>query len=65
MLEWWAGLTGWAKYGLPTVLLTISTIAFFNGYVWPWGWGIGGALMFVAVVFKDEKTGWENHDDDE
>lgn len=32
-----------------------STVIYFMGYFWPWGWGIGDALLIAAMVIKDDK----------
>ena len=48
MLEWWTDLPGWARLGIPIALLAVSTLLFFNGVFWPWGWAIGGVLLLFG-----------------
>ena len=52
MLEWWIDLPSWLKYGVALLLLAISTVAWFSGYFWPWGWGLGGVLLLGAMAVE-------------
>ena len=54
MIEWWAGQTGWVKYGIPIGLLLISGILYLCGTLWPFGWGMGGVLLVGSLLFKDD-----------
>ena len=56
--EWWAGLGGWARYGLPVALLLTSTLLLLNGTLWIWGWVIGGILLCFAGASDSEKKGY-------
>jgi hypothetical protein len=54
MIEWWVGLTGWLKYGVPIALLLISIILYFMGYLWSFGFGMGFILLIGSLCFKDD-----------
>jgi hypothetical protein len=54
MIEWWAGLTDWLKYGVPIALLLTSTILYFIGYLWIWGFAMGFILLVGSLCFKDD-----------
>jgi len=54
MIEWWAEQAGWIKYGIPVLLLAISTILYFVGYLWPYGWGMGFVLLMGSLCFKED-----------
>lgn len=53
MLEWYCGLTGWLKNGIPGVLLLISIIMYMNGTLWPFGFGVAFAMFFVNTIFPE------------
>ena len=53
MFEWFAELSPIAKYGLAFLFLGISTVAYFCGYFWPWGWAVGGVLLLAAIWIGD------------
>ena len=48
LFEWWSGLSRWVRYGVAVAFLVLSTIIYFCGYFWPWGWAIGIVLLFFA-----------------
>ena len=56
MMEWFSGLPGWLKYGLSLALLGVSTLLFFCGILWIWGWVAGGVLLVAAVFFSGDNT---------
>lgn len=58
MLEWWSGLRPAARYGIAISLLTISTALFLCGWLWIWGWAVGGVLLCVAGPSRSEKNGY-------
>lgn len=45
MFDWWIELPPWARLGFPLALLVVSTVLFFNGIFWAWGWAIGVVLL--------------------
>lgn len=54
MIDWWAGQSGWLKYGIPLGLLGASTIMYLCGYLWPFGFGMGFALLVGSLCFKED-----------
>lgn len=50
MFEWWSDLSKGARYGVSILFLGVSTLLYFCGYFWPWGWAVGGVLFLAAVV---------------
>jgi hypothetical protein len=42
--------------GLLMVLL--STLIFFGGYFWPWGWAVGVVLLAFSGKSRSEKKGY-------
>jgi len=45
VFDWWIELPPWARLGFPLALLVVSTVLFFNGIFWAWGWAIGVVLL--------------------
>jgi hypothetical protein len=58
LLEWWAGLHPFWRYGVAIVFLLISTVLYFGGTFWPWGWGIGVVLLLFAGPSDTENSGY-------
>lgn len=58
MLDWWFDQSGWIRYGIPVLLLAISTVLFFLGTLWPWGWAVGTILLLFAGPSDSEKKGY-------
>lgn len=50
MFEWFADLPRLAKVGVALLVLGVSAGAWFAGYFWPWGWGVGGVLLIAAFM---------------
>lgn len=50
MFEWWEDVPVWLRLTLSLGLLAISTVVFFAGYFWPWGWAIGGVLLVFSFI---------------
>jgi len=36
------------RYGIAIAFLLLSTILYFCGWFWPWGWVLGTVLLFFA-----------------
>jgi hypothetical protein len=48
------------KIGLGAVLIGVSTVLWFMGRVWPWGWVVGvGSLLWGVFSIGDKKNEWE------
>jgi hypothetical protein len=58
--EWWAGLNTWLKVGVALVLLSISTILWFTGRFWPWGWAAGLILLLFSFPNQAQKKGFHD-----
>ena len=57
-IEWWGGLDPKIRITIPVVLLLISTILFFIGILWIWGWVVGVILLLFSGKSKSEKNGY-------
>jgi hypothetical protein len=58
--ESWAGLSIWLKIGISLTLLLISTVAWFGGHFWPWGWVTGGILLMFSFPNDAQKRGYHD-----
>lgn len=58
MLDWWCDLPWWLRYGFALLMLLISTILFFCGIFWPWGWAMGLILLLLSGRSQSEKDGY-------
>ena len=59
-IEWWTGLNTWFKVGVSLLLLLISTILWFAGRFWPWGWGAGIILLLFSFPNDAQKRGYHD-----
>ena len=48
LIEWWAGLSTKAQYGIAICLILVSTILLLAGRLWIWGWAVGLVLFFFS-----------------
>jgi len=60
MLEWWAGLSPWIRFGVSLAFLLASTIAWLVGYFVPWGWAIGTILLLFSFPSRSEQKGYHD-----
>jgi hypothetical protein len=60
MLDWWTGLPWKLRLAVAVILLLISTVLFFIGYFWPWGWALGGILLIFSFPNDAEKRGYHD-----
>ena len=58
MFDWWSDQSPWLRYGVAVLFLAISTVMFFAGRFWPWGWGVGAVLLIFAGPSDSEKKGY-------
>jgi hypothetical protein len=56
--SWWAEQSPWLRYGVALLLIAISTIIFFGGRIWIWGWVAGGIMLLFAGPSRSEKNGY-------
>ena len=60
LFEWWAGLSPWIRFGVAMLFLAASTILWFAGYFFPWGWGVGVILLLFSFPSRAEKKGFHD-----
>ena len=61
MFEWWAGLPWYLRTGVAVFFLLVSTVLWFLGRFWPWGWAVGLILlMFSFPIARMEKKGYHD-----
>ena len=58
MFDWWIDLPPWLRYGVAVAFLAVSTVLWFVGYFWPWGWVVGLVLLMFAGPSDSEKKGY-------
>lgn len=60
MLDWWTGLPWKLRLGVACFFLLISTVLFFAGTFWPWGWAVGAVLLIFSFPNDAEKRGYHD-----
>ncbi len=60
LFEWWGGLSPWIRFGVALLFLALSTILWFLGYFFPWGWGVGIILLLFSFPTRAEKKGYHD-----
>jgi hypothetical protein len=60
LIHWWAGLPWWLRLGVALAFLLLSTILWFSGRFWPWGWAVGIALLIFSFPSGPEKKGYHD-----
>ncbi len=60
LFQWWAGQPPWIRFGVAFVFLLLSTVLWFAGYFWPWGWVVGAVLLLLAFPSGPEKKGYHD-----
>ncbi len=58
--EWWGGLSPWVRFGIAGALLLSSTVLWFMGRFWPWGWAAGAILLLFSFPDDAEKRGYHD-----
>jgi hypothetical protein len=58
--RWWAGLKTWLKVGVALLLLLVSTVLWFTGRFWPWGWVAGVVLLLFSFPNDAQKRGYHD-----
>lgn len=58
LMDWWSDQSPWVRYGVALLFIAVSTVLFFTGTLWPWGWAVGLALLVVAGPSDMEKKGY-------
>jgi hypothetical protein len=60
MISWWTGLPWKLRLGVACAFLLLSTILWFTGYFWPWGWAVGGVMLIFSFPNDAEKRGYHD-----
>lgn len=55
MFDWWYELPVWLRAGVAVLLLLISTVLWFAGWIWPWGWAAGAILLVFSGSGSNSK----------
>ncbi|MFT5525437.1 MAG: hypothetical protein ACI9G1_004100 [Pirellulaceae bacterium] len=50
MLDAWTRFPRWFKFGTAIVVLGLSIHAASEGFISPWGFGVGGLLLLMAFM---------------
>ncbi|MBX9682001.1 MAG: hypothetical protein K2X38_24855 [Gemmataceae bacterium] len=58
--EWWLDLPTGLKMGVSLGLIGISTVLWFAGYLWLWGWIIGSILLVFSFPNDAQKRGYHD-----
>jgi hypothetical protein len=58
--ELWASLPHLLRFGVASVFLLISTVLWFTGAFWPWGWVVGVVLLIFSFPSASEKKGYHD-----
>ena len=58
--EWWGGLPWGLRAGVALLFLLASTILWFMGTFWPWGWVVGVVLLLFSFPSNSEKKGYQD-----
>jgi hypothetical protein len=58
VFEWCGGLPWQLRVSVALLFLLASTILWFTGYFWPWGWAVGGILLILSFPSRTEKKGY-------
>ena len=60
MFSWWTGLPWKLRLAVALGFLLLSTILYFCGYFWPWGWAAGVILLIFSFPNDAEKRGYHD-----
>jgi hypothetical protein len=60
MFGLWFGLPWWLRAGVAGLFLLASTVLWFAGWFWPWGWAIGVVLLVFSFPNDAEKRGYHD-----
>jgi hypothetical protein len=60
VIEWWAGLSPWIRFGVAGGFILLSTVILLFGRIWIWGWVIGVVLLLCSFPSKPERKGYHD-----
>ena len=58
MLDFLVDSPNWLKPLPGLALLAVAFVIYLNGYIWPWGWGIGGLLLVIGFCLMKKSDGY-------
>jgi hypothetical protein len=58
MFEWYFDFPPLVRFFITLVPLAISTVLFFCGTFWPWGWGVGAIMLCCSLPTRGEQNKW-------
>ena len=61
LIELWCGLDWKIRIGIGVLLIVVSTILYFSGRFWPWGWAAGTVAILFGGRSKQEKNGYGDY----
>jgi hypothetical protein len=57
-------MVGWPspllRFGVAGMFLLLSTLLWFTGTFWPWGWVVGVVLLIFSFPSASEKKGYHD-----
>ncbi len=56
--EWIGSLPWWLRLSVAGIFILISTLMYFGGTFWPWGWAVGLVLLLFGGPSDPEKKGY-------
>lgn len=57
-LDWYFGFPPLVRFLIALIPLGASTVMWFTGLFWPWGWGIGGITLCRSFSTAGERNKW-------
>ena len=58
--EWYGGLPTGLRLAVAFALLAASTVMWFAGRFWPWGWVAGVVLLMFAFPSRAARKGYHD-----
>ncbi len=58
MFEMWAGVSPKQRRSIALFFIAISTVLYFAGELWIWGWCVGSLLLMFSGASQSEKQGY-------
>ena len=49
MFEWFLEIPLWLRALVGLGLLAVSSVIWFAGWFWPWGWVVGGIILLASI----------------
>ncbi len=56
MISWLLDSPHWVRALIGLALLGVSTLLYFGGTIWPWGWVVGGIILLAAIPSGGQKS---------